>query len=384
MKPLSWINDLKLRGGYGILGSAANVSATNQFTLFGGGPGDAYYDIGGTNTGSARGFRQTSIGNPATGWEEDKILNIGIDATVFNKLEFSVEWYKKSIEGLLFGEQLPATAGGAGRPTVNIGNIENTGVDFNATYRGSVSRDFKYDVGVVFTHYKSNITKIPGDRFDAGGTRIGNFARNQVGHPIGAFFGYQVQGLFQDTADVQKSPKQDGAAPGRFKYQDNNGRDANGKLTGQPDGQISDADRTFYGNPNPDFTYGLNLGATFKGFDFSAFLYGSQGNDLINYVKWWTDFFPSFQGVKSKNALYNSWTPQNPGATTPIVENVSNFSNNATPNSYYMEDGSYLRLKSLIIGYSIPAGNLKQVWYNEVKSVSAGSEPFHHHKIQRS
>ncbi|CAN5430222.1 TonB-dependent receptor [soil metagenome] len=356
MKNISWINDLKLRGGWGILGSAANVSANNQFTLFGGGPGDSYYDIGGTNGSSVRGFREASIGNPATSWEEDKIINVGLDATVFNKLEFSVEWYKKSIKGLLFGQPLPATVGGAGRPTINIGNVENKGIDLNATYRGKVNKDFNFDIGVIFTTYKSNITFIPGGYFGAGGSRIGNFARNQVGNPIGAFFGYDVVGLFQSDADVAKSPTQAAAAPGRFKYRDVNN-----------DGKISDADRTFFGNPNPDFTYGLNLGATYKGFDFSAFFYGSQGNDVINYVRWWTDFFQSFQGAKSKDALYNSWTPTNTGAKTPKVENEGNFSNNDVPNSYYKEDGSYLRLKSLIVGYTIPTPTLSRIGIDKAR-----------------
>lgn len=356
MQGITWLNELKLRVGYGILGSATNVGANNQFTLFGGGAGDAYYDISGSNTGTVLGFRQTNIGNPATGWEEDKILNIGVDATILNKLDFSVEWYKKSIEGLLFSQPLPATAGGAGRPTINIGNVENTGVDLSATYRGTISKDFRYDAGLVFTKYKSNITKIPGEYFGAGGSRIGDFARNQVGHPIGAFFGYEVVGLFQDASDVQKSPVQDAAAPGRFKY-----RDADG------DNKISAADRVFFGDPNPDFTYGLNLGAAYKGFDFSLFLYGSQGNDVVNYVRWWTDFFQSFQGVKSKDALYNSWTPTNLNAKVPIIENVSNFSNNGVPNSYYLEDGSFLRCKSLILGYTIPTSNLSRIGIDRLR-----------------
>lgn len=366
MKSVSWINDLKFRGGYGVLGSYLNVNANNAFTLFGGGPNDAYYDISGANTAAGRGFREASIGNPATSWEEDKITNIGLDATVFNnKLDFSIEWYKKTIEGLLFTRPLPATVGGAGRPTINIGNIENTGIDFNATYRGKAKRDFTYDIGVIFTTYKSNITFIPGNYFDAGGTRIGNFVRNQVDHPIGAFFGYNVQGLFQSTDDVSKSATQDQAAPGRFKYQDVN-----------KDGKITDADRTFFGNPNPDFTYGLNLGATYKNFDFSAFFYGSQGNDVINYVRWWTDFFPSFQGAKSKDALYNSWKPTNPGGKTPIVENVSNFSNNGTPNSYYLEDGSYLRCKSIILGYTIPANTLRRFGIDKLRLYVQGANLF--------
>lgn len=350
MKGIDWINDLKFRGGYGILGSQANVNANNAFTLFGGSPNNTYYDIGGTNGSSVLGFRETSIGNPATSWEENKITNVGLDATLFNsKFEISAEWYKKSIKGLLFGQPLPATAGGAGRPTINIGNVENSGIDLNATYRDRIAEDWSYDVGVIFTTYNNNITNIPGEYFGAGGSRIGDFARNQVGHPIGAFFGYDVLGLFQSAADVTSSPKQDAAAPGRFKYRDVNN-----------DGAITDVDRTFFGNPNPDFTYGLNLGATYKKFDFSAFFYGSQGNDVINYVRWWTDFFPSFQGVKSRDALYNSWTPSNTGARTPIVENVSNFSNNGVPNSYYKEDGSYLRCKSLILGYTVAPSSLSR------------------------
>lgn len=343
MKGAEWINDLKFRGGYGILGSQANVNATNAFTLLNPSPNGSYYDITGANSSSFIGFRQTSIGNPATSWEENKITNIGLDATLFNnRFEISAEWYKKTIEGLLFAQPLPATAGGAGRPTINIGNVENSGVDLNATVRGNIKEDWSYDVGVIFTTYNNNITNIPGNYFGAGGSRIGDFARNQVGQPIGAFFGYDVLGLFQSAAEVTNSPTQDQAAPGRFKYRDVNG-----------DGRISDDDRTFFGNPNPDYTYGLNLGATFKKFDFSAFFYGSQGNDVINYVRWWTDFFPSFQGAKSTDALYNSWSPQNTSGTTPIVENVSNFSNNGVPNSYYKEDGSYLRCKSLILGYTI-------------------------------
>lgn len=366
MKTAGWINDLKLRGGYGILGSQTNVPATNSFTLFAGSPNASNYDISGANTSSARGFRSASIGNPFTGWEEDKITNVGLDMTVLNnKLDFSIEWYKKSIEGLLFGQPLPATVGGAGRPVVNIGNVENSGIDFNGTFHGRPSSNFTYDIGVIFTSYNSNITKIPGDYFGAGGSRIGQFARNQVGHPIGAFFGYKVLGLFQSDDDVAKSPAQDAAAPGRFKYADIDG-----------DNKITDEDRTFFGDPNPDFTYGLNLEAGYKNFDFSAFFYGSQGNEVINYVRWWTDFFPSFQGAKSKDALYNSWSPNNPGAKTPIVENVSNFSNNGVPNSYYLEDGSYLRLKSLILGYTVPAVSLSRIGITRLRIYLQGANLF--------
>ncbi|HEY6977396.1 MAG TPA: TonB-dependent receptor [Chitinophagaceae bacterium] len=357
MQGVSWLNNLKLRGSWGKLGNQLNVDPTNAFNLYGSSASNAnfgsYYDINGSNTSSVQGFTQTRIGNVKTGWEEDKLINVGLDAIILkNKLDFSIEWYKKSINGLLFTDQVPAMVGGATRPVVNIGDIENKGWDFSAAYHGNAGKDFKFDISANLTTYKSKIISIPGDYFDAssGGTRLQNQTRNQVGHPIGAFFGYKVVGLFQSQEDVDKSPKQDAAAPGRFKYLDANG-----------DGQINPDDRVFMGDPNPEFTYGINLNASYKGFDFSAFFYGSKGNDVFNYVRYWVDFYPSFQGVKSKDLLYNSWTPDRPNAKTPIAENESNFSNNGVTNSYYIENGSFLKCKSMILGYTIPSAKLKRI-----------------------
>lgn len=357
MQEVTWLNELKLRGSWGKIGSLSNTPAANQFDQFGGGPGDAYYDISGTTTSIVQGFRQTGIGNPYTGWESDIITNVGLDASILaNKLDFTVEWYKKKISGLLFTDQSHYYGVGiATLPLVNIGDIQNTGVDASLTYHGTTgSSDFRYDIGLTVTKYNSKVVHIPGaaDYFTAGGTRIGNsdVAKNEEGHPIGAFYGYQIVGLFQDASDVSKSPVQSQAAPGRFKYLDADGNDS-----------ITDNDRVFIGNPNPDFTYGINLSAAYKNFDIAIFLYGSQGNDVFNYVRYWTDFYSSFAGVKSKDLLYNSWTPQNTKAKTPINETLSTFSTNGVVNSYYIENGSYLRCKSLMIGYTIPTGLLSKI-----------------------
>lgn len=349
MQAVTWINDLKLRGSWGRLGSLSNTPTDNQYDLYGGSPGDAYYSITGAVTSATQGFRQTRIGNPYTGWEKDIITNIGVDATLFqNRLDFTVEWYQKKISGLLFTDQSHIYGVGiANLPLVNIGDIQNTGIDASATYHGTINKEFRFDVGVIFTKYKSKVVDIPGvaDYFTSGNTRIGNsdVAKNQEGHPIGSFYGYKIAGIFQDQADVDKSATQDQAAPGRFKYVDANNS-----------GTITDSDRLYIGNPNPDFTYGLNISAAYKNFDFSIFLYGSQGNDVFNYVRYWTDFYSSFAGVKSKDLLYNSWTPQNLKAKTPIAETLSTFSTNGVVNSYYVENGSYLRCKSLILGYTLP------------------------------
>ncbi|SKB96401.1 TonB-linked outer membrane protein, SusC/RagA family [Parapedobacter luteus] len=359
MEGVSWLDNLMIRGSWGILGNQLNVDPSNAYTQYNstvGGSLNSYYDIGGTGSSPLQGFRLSRIGNLATGWEEDRLSNIGLDMTVLNsKLDLSVEYYQKRINGLLFEDQSPATAGGASLPTVNIGNIENKGVDFNANYHGTAG-ELTFDLGLNVTRYRSRVVDLPNTYFDTGTTRTGNFVRNQVGHPVGAFFGYQVERLFRDADDVANSPAQDAAAPGRFKYAD---------ITG--DNQISTADRTFIGDPNPDFTYGLNMNASYKQFGLTMFFYGSQGNDAVNYQRWWTDFFPSLQGVKSKDLLYNSWRPDNLDAKTPIIENQSNFSNNAVPNSYYIEDASFLKLKNIMLSYTFGGNQLTRLGINQLR-----------------
>lgn len=359
MENVTWLDNLMVRGSWGILGNQLNVDPSNAYTQYNsavGGSQNSYYDITGSGSNPVQGFRLSRIGNLATGWEEDRLTNVGIDMTMLGrKLDFSVEYYQKQINGLLFEDQSPATAGGAELPTVNIGNIENKGVDFNVAYHETVG-EFNFDIGLNLTRYKSKVIDLPNEYFDSGTTRTGNFVRNQEGHPVGAFFGYKIERLFRDADDVASAPAQDAAAPGRFKYAD---------ITG--DNQISTADRTFIGDPNPDFTYGLNINANYRRFGLTMFFYGSQGNDAVNYQRWWTDFFPSLQGVKSKDLLYNSWRPDNLDAKTPIIENVSNFSNNAVPNSYYIENASFLKLKNVMLSYTFGENVLERIGINQLR-----------------
>ncbi|MEO5997489.1 MAG: TonB-dependent receptor [Chitinophagaceae bacterium] len=348
MKDVAWLNDFKLRGSYGILGSQSNIDPANAFTVYGSAIGNSYYDINGTNNSSQQGFYQTRNGNVQTGWEKDIITNFGFDATILNnKIDLSVEYYKKTVNGLLFPQPLPATAGGAAAPVVNIGDIQNTGFDISANYHGHIGNDVNFVVGANITTYKNDIVSIPGSKyFETSSSRFGNIVRNQVGQPVSSYFGYDVIGLFQSDQDVTKSPKQDRAAPGRFKYRDVNG-----------DGAITPNDRTFIGNPNPDFTYGVNMGVNVKNVDLSAIFYGSQGNDIYNLVKWYTHFFSGFRGGRS-NDLLNAWTPENTKTNIPKIENEGGFSTAGVSNSFYIEDGSFLKLRSLMLGYKITSATL--------------------------
>ena len=355
MKNVTWINELKLRGSWGKLGSVNNLTANNQFNLYGQNFSNSFYDINGTSNNVVTGYYQTQIGNPNAKWEQDVISNFGFDALLFNsRLNLTAEYYVKKANGLLFPDQLPGAGVGLGSgapPYVNIGNIQNTGVDVSASYGGNFSRNWNYNVGLSVTAYKALVKSVPGTGyFDAGGSRIGSFARNEDGHPVGAFFGYKVIGIFQDSAQVSKSPTQQDAAPGAFIYKDVNG-----------DNAITPDDRTFLGNPNPKFTYGLNLNLGYKNFDFTAVLYGSYGNDAVNYVKYWTDFYDAFAGNKSLDLLNNSWSPTNTKGTIPIARTSNSFSTDAIPNSFFIEKASFLKCKSVILGYTIPGNVLQRV-----------------------
>lgn len=383
LKNVSWINELKLRGGWGKLGSISNINATNPFSLYASGVGYSYYPLAGQNSGGVnQGFYLSQFGNVNTTWEEDIVTNVGFDATILkNKLEFSVEWYKKAVSGLLYPLQFQIGnfIGGATAPFVNAGDIQNTGIDFSGTYHATIGKDFKLDITANISSYKSKVVSLPAgykyvDQLSNGSTRIGAFVRTQPGQPIGAFYGYQVIGFFQNAEDVAKSPTQDGALPGRFKYAD---IDNNGK--------IDDNDRTFFGNPNPDFIYGLNIAASYKNFDFLAFFYGSQGNDVLNQVKYWTDFPQVFGGNVSKNAVYNSvrlvnsQTGQptsvsdplaqvsNPGATVPVLEQSPSFSTTTVVNSYYLENGSFLKCRQMQLGYTVPTAVLRRFGIDKLR-----------------
>jgi hypothetical protein len=194
-------------------------------------------------------------------------------------------------------------------------------------------------------------------------SNVGSIVRNEVGHPAGSFYGYKIIGIFNDAEEVSKAPVQNDAAPGRFRYFNADGNDT-----------INAADRVHFGNPNPKFTLGINIGITYKNFDFSTFFYGSFGNDVMNLVKKLTDLYSTINGApggivsaKSKAALYDSWSPQHTNTSLPMAENNFNFSNGYAENSFTLEDGSYFRNKSIILGYTFPPALLKKIKIEKVR-----------------
>jgi TonB-linked SusC/RagA family outer membrane protein len=352
MKNISWINDLKLRVGYGILGN----DNTTDFGFVTSYVFDAYsagYPIDGSNSGFQPGIKHNAIGNPDIKWEQSATTNVGFDATLFkNSLSIVLDLYKRKTTDLLYNRRLdPTLAGYVNLQPTNIGDMTNRGIDLALTYRGG-QRDFKFDVGAYFSLYRNEVGSIADPYFEGSRSRIDPFNRSVTGRPISSFYGYIIDGFFQTQEDLDKV-QQSNEGIGKWRYKDITGPN------GKPDGVITPDDRTFMGNPHPNFTLGLNFSASYKNFDFSAFLYWKDGGQIVNYVRYWTDF-NTFQGNRDKRVLYDSWTPEHRDAKLPVLDG-SDGASGQVPVSYYVEPGGYLRLRNFSIGYSIPSNTLRRL-----------------------
>jgi TonB-dependent starch-binding outer membrane protein SusC len=251
----------------------------------------------------------------------------------------------------LFQLPITQTAGyRASAPSVNVGEMQNKGIDLQIVTRGKFTNDLGYELNSTVTLLDNKIVSLaPGLTYLTTvnpGFRGIQPIRNQIGYSLSSFYGFQVLGLFQSAEEVRNAPTQAGAGPGRFRYADLNG-----------DGKIDQEDRTYLGSPVPKFTTGLNFTLTYKNFDLNTYMYASIGNKIFNQSKWFTDFYPSFAGAAISERVKDSWTPQNTNTDQPIFEKASNFSTNTQANSWYVEDGSYLRLQNISLGYTLP-GNL--------------------------
>jgi TonB-dependent starch-binding outer membrane protein SusC len=374
---IRWLNDLKIRGSYGTMGNQFALSPMNASYIFASDPASSFYDLNGTGNSSLPGFYALRLGNPDATWETNTTTNIGFDARLLNNtIAIVFDWYQKETQDLLFLPDLPQSVGNAAAPFMNVAAMMNSGVDLELSYQ-NLWGNFGFNGSLQFTTYNNEITKLIEnmDFFDSGNLRIGGPVRNQEGHPLSTFYGYQVQSLFQSQTEVEDAPIQDGAEPGFFRFANNDTTSSEYYWEGRQQ-IITPLDRTFIGDPNPKYTYGLDLSFTYRCFDLGIFLYGSKGNDIFNYNKWWTDFWPSFQGQKSHDLLYNSWAPFNTSPSTPKASNKSNFSTNTQVCSYYIEDGSYLRLKSLQLGFTIPPRHLSKTGIKSLRVYLQGVNLF--------
>lgn len=349
-KPLTLFDDLKFRAGWGQTGNQ-EIGNYNSFTQFSTNPITSFYDINGTRTSAVPGYELTQFGNAKAKWETTTSLNIGFDASLLkNRLTVGFDWYTRTTSDMLFPVQAPLTQGVATVPFQNIGSMRNRGVDLMINYGDKIgSGGLTYNVGANFSTYRNLVTKTNGDPstqyFGINDERIQNFVVTQQDQPVSSFFGYTIDGIFQTNEEAKAAPVQFGNAAsenvaGRFKFRDVNG-----------DGVINTKDLSIIGSPHPKFTYGLNLNLNYKNFGLTLFGQGVEGNQIFNYTKYWTDF-PTFAGNRSTRMLYQSWQPGKTDAILPQLRSSDQVS--IQPSTYYLESGSYFRMKNIQLTYQLP------------------------------
>ena len=354
LKKASWIDDLKIRASWGQTGNQ-EIDNLARYTLYvsnygvnenGGQSYGTSYDIAGTNGGSTlpSGFKRNQIGNDNIKWETTTQTNLGFDFAFFrNTLYGNFDWYFKKTKDILVNMPGIAVMGEGSSQWINAGEMENRGFEFNIGYRNQTHFGLKYDVTANISSYRNKITALP-TTVAANGTFGGNGVKSVIGHPMGAQVGYVADGIFKSQEEIDNHATQEGAGLGRIRWKD---------LTG--DGKITEADQTWIYNPVPDFTYGFNIYLEYQNFDFTAFFQGVQGVDIISDLKKETDIWAGLNiGFLNKGKrLLDAWSTSNPDSNVPALS-LSDNNNEKRVSSYWVENGSYLKLRTIQFGYNFP------------------------------
>lgn len=345
---LPFVSNLKLRYGWGKNGNqeiANNAVYTLYQSIYGTDrtwdpdKGTAY-DIDGKGEGElSSGFVRTQIGNDALKWETTTQSNYGIDfGFLDNKLIGSVDYFFKKTTDILVKPPRLAVNGGGTPPWVNGASMQNKGLEVLLSYSGSIQRDWKFTITGNFATYRNKITELPENSLNA---YPGNGTdKTIIGRSINSYFGYVADGLFTSQEEVDAHVEQPGKGLGRIRYKDLN-----------DDGKINTEDRDYIGKSDPDFTYGLNLSLEYKKFDLVLFFQGVSGIDVCNDYKSLTDFSSISAGTNWGRRVLDAWTPQNSKSTIPAASLVDN-NTESRFSTYFIESGSYLKLRNLQIGYT--------------------------------
>ncbi|RZK27827.1 MAG: TonB-dependent receptor, partial [Hymenobacter sp.] len=327
LREASFLQELKLRGSWGmlgndnvaILGSGGINNYPYQTTI-----GYNSYPFGGVLNPTAG---LTGYPNSGLTWEVTKMADVGLDFSLLSgKVDGTFDYYVKNTDDILLQLPIPATVG-LSAPYQNAGKIRNKGWELALTYHGTIGNEFKYDVGGNLANVRNEIIDLRGaDYLTNDNNNITTGYR--VGNPIAGFYGYQVEGIFQSTDQVQAHAKQPGtSAPGDLIYKDQNG-----------DNVINAADRVYLGSNIPRYTYGLNLNTSYRGFNFTAFFQGVGQVDINTLV---LKRAPTSTDGNFKQIHQDSWTPDNTGASFP---RLTTSTQNYQSSSYWVESGAYLRL----------------------------------------
>ena len=358
------VEDVKIRVGYGAVG---NQQISNY--LYGS-------SLSASQTGLGTGFLIDRIANPNLKWESNTQFNAGIDVSLLNnRINATLDVYNKISKNFLYQLPLPAYLvgdanylGGISSPYVNLGQMQNKGIDLTITSRNVVKPDFKWSTTLIFSQYRNSVKELSANFTEIINSVYTGFlnvpvTRTVVGQPIGQFYGYKVKGLFQTLEQLSAAPLQFGRPVtnagtgtwlGDVQYEDVNG-----------DGKIDERDRTVIGNPNPKFTFGFTNTFTYKAFDVSIFLQGTYGSKIMNLTKRTVGGLSSLYTNQFASAA-NYWTPTNTNTNIPAprsgIDNPNLFISDR-----FIEDGSYARIQNVNVSYNVPASIIKHVKMNRLK-----------------
>lgn len=337
-----YINMLKIRGGYGVVG----IDNIGDFAYLSTVSGGRNYTIG-TGDMPTIGYSPNAPSNPDLRWEQTSQANIGLEATVLKKFSVTFDWYKKVTTGILQNPRIPFYVGAIGNPAANVADMENTGVELELGYNDKIG-EVQFSLNGNVSYLKNKVTDIgagvsflSGERFQASSYEI---TRTIVGQAYNSFYGFQTAGIFQNEAEVDAYTNSEGnliqpnARPGDFRWEDING-----------DGVINENDRTFIGDPTPNWSFGFTLNLAWKNLDAVIFGQGVAGNKV-------------FQGLRRldvNNANYSKralgrWTGEGSSADFPRLTDADGNNNFTNPSDFYLEDGSYFRFKTVQLGYTLP------------------------------
>ncbi len=341
MKDIGWMDNLMIRAGWGSLGnqgSLPNYAFANLVSM-----GTALnYPFG---TTVVRGQAPTTLGNPDLKWESTRETNLGFDFAGFNnKVTASFDWYRKKTTDMLLQVPLVGLTGITDAPFVNGGSVLNKGVEIQVGYDKRATSGLNYNISANVAFNKNKVLELSntGTAIQQFISFVGLINSTQIGAPIASFYGWQTDGIFQTPDEVTKHAFQsNGTAPGDWRFRDLDGNDT-----------INAKDQTIIGNPWPKATFGLTGGLSLKNFDFKLQLQGTYGNDIFQGFKFRTEGANFFN--YTKNVWNNRWTGPGTSNTLPRL-NTSDPNNNMRSSTYYVEDGSYLRLRNVQIGYRIPS-----------------------------
>lgn len=348
------VSFLKFRGSYGVTGND-NIEDFRYLSTVSGGRN---YTLG-TAAGLNNGVSPDALSNPDLRWEETSSTDIGLDATLFGNFTVTADWYHKKTKGMLLQIAVPGYVGNSG-PIGNIADLSNKGFELELGYNKKIG-EFSFRVAANGSLLKNNIDYLGDDKEFLGGQTVTpqglEVTRTKVGSAIGSFYGYRSDGLFQNQTQINNYKNSAGgliqpnAKPGDIKFLDLNG-----------DGLISDNDREIIGDPTPDFTYGLTFSANYKGFDFMVLGQGVAGNQIFNALRRF-----DLPTANYTTAILNRWTGEGTSNVTPRLTLQDDNKNYSRVSSLFIEDGSYFRIKTLQIGYSLPNKLISKAGLNKLR-----------------